>query len=283
MARTTSKTWARAGGGTYQALEANSLAFDIQVTPIARGFVQNRLYLVNLSRVVAGDLLLPDSDQDGLADRDEPPLGLSPAKPDSGGVGCHDRTQDISGDNAGLCPRICSRSAADGGMLTDPLGDDDGDSLLNCEEVALTLDSNRPDTDGDDLTDDLELRFGTNPLDPQTASLDADHDGITDQEEIFAGTDPLTRQTGDEIFYRYAPLRAVADSNGHCQIFRVDNVRLVETAASAVSAAGDNRICVYMVEHTVDHPTGEPTVSRACRAGQFSLCRRCGGQDSGRR
>ena len=65
--------------------------------------------------------------------------------------------------------------------------DDDGDGLTNSEEAALGTDPDNPDTDGDGLSDYLEVRvFGTDPLNPDT-----DGDGHPDGIEAQYGSDPL--------------------------------------------------------------------------------------------
>ena len=81
------------------------------------------------------------------------------------------------------------------------------------------LDPDRPDTDGDGLTDEEEIfEYGTDPL-----VADTDNDGISDGDEVLVyGTDPLNPDTdgdglsdGDEIYkYRTDPLSADSDEDG---------------------------------------------------------------------
>lgn len=47
-----------------------------------------------------------------------------------------------------------------------------------------------PDSDGDGISDKLELQYGLNPADPTDAQGDLDGDGYSNLEEILAGTDP---------------------------------------------------------------------------------------------
>jgi hypothetical protein len=55
-------------------------------------------------------------------------------------------------------------------------GDDDGDSLSNLKEATLGTDPNNPDTDGDGLSDGLEVnQYGTNPN-----NQDSDGDTLKD-------------------------------------------------------------------------------------------------------
>ena len=64
------------------------------------------------------------------------------------------------------------------------------------------------DSDHDGMPDDYELAHGTNPNNPNDASLDSDGDGFTNLQEYFAGTNPadptsarritsITRNGGD--------------------------------------------------------------------------------------
>ncbi|MCZ7553623.1 MAG: FHA domain-containing protein [Anaerolineales bacterium] len=74
--------------------------------------------------------------------------------------------------------------------------DSDGDGLINSAELAAGTDPNNPDTDGDGLSDGLEvLTWKTNPL-----LADTDGDGLKDGVEVERGTNPLLRDTdGDGI------------------------------------------------------------------------------------
>jgi hypothetical protein len=47
------------------------------------------------------------------------------------------------------------------------------------------------DSDGDGMSDDFEIFYGFNPLDPSDANLDSDGDGMTNLQEFKAGTNPL--------------------------------------------------------------------------------------------
>ena len=110
-------------------------------------------------------------------------------------------------------------------------GDNDGDGLLNWQELALGTDPNNPDTDDDGLTDweEIYITF-SNPLLYDTYSLgisdadaDFDDDGISNIDEIrIYGTDPLSSDTDgdwlsdyDEIFvYGTNPLNLDTDGDG---------------------------------------------------------------------
>ncbi len=65
--------------------------------------------------------------------------------------------------------------------------DDDGDGLTNEQEVSFGTNPYSADTDHDGLTDPVEIKEGTNP------NLgDTDQDGVDDDLEIYYGSDPLT-------------------------------------------------------------------------------------------
>jgi hypothetical protein len=53
-------------------------------------------------------------------------------------------------------------------------------------------DANNPDTDGDGLSDGVEVQNRMNPLDP-----DMDHDGVSDGQEVARGSDPLFPEQAD--------------------------------------------------------------------------------------
>lgn len=108
--------------------------------------------------------------------------------------------------------------------------DSDGDGLTDFVELNITLtDPLNIDTDGDGITDALadiegdgidnqtELFYNTNPL-----SSDTDGDNLTDYEEIFTyGTDALNADCDsdglcdyDDVFLGFSPLLADTDANG---------------------------------------------------------------------
>ena len=83
--------------------------------------------------------------------------------------------------------RVPPRIIASGGLL-----DSDGDDLLDDEEAVYGTDPYNPDTDGDGLTDGEEVKiYKTNPLHPDT-----DLDGLSDGAEVHLhGTSPVLRDT----------------------------------------------------------------------------------------
>ena len=81
-------------------------------------------------------------------------------------------------------------------VLTAPR-DMDGDTLSNLREVYIYgTDPRQMDSDGDGLSDDLEISLGFNPN-----KADSDGDGLSDSQEQQLGTNPLAADTdGDTLF-----------------------------------------------------------------------------------
>ena len=100
-----------------------------------------------------------------------------------------------------------------------PDDDSDGDMLTDGYEKKIGTDPNKPDTDGDGLTDYEEVtKYHTNPL-----KMDTDGDGLSDGDEVIKyHTDPLKVDTdgdglsdGDEVLkYKTDPLKVDTDGDG---------------------------------------------------------------------
>lgn len=134
-----------------------------------------------------------DTDADGLPDGVEQDIGTDPLRADT------DLDGLIDGDEVNFFGTDPLNADTDGGCLSDGIevlvlgrnpfvpgddnGDDDGDGLLNCDEVALSTDPANPDTDGDTRLDGQEVLDGTDPLvpndDPPTVALTAPAPGTT--------------------------------------------------------------------------------------------------------
>ena len=120
------------------------------------------------------DRLDLDDDDDGLPDTLEWEMGTNPIDPDTD----HDLLEDASELLNGTSPVN---------------GDTDGDGIADGVEVILLgTDPLDRDTDGAGSCDIQELKYSTDPLDPDDdyIALDADCDGIPDADEIRLGTSP---------------------------------------------------------------------------------------------
>ena len=99
------------------------------------------------------------------------------------------------------CPLVSNATQADldGDGTGDACDNDiDGDGLTNVQESALGTNPQNPDTDGDGLTDGIEVNtYATNPL-----LVDTDGDGLTDGVEVTTyGTNPNVSNKGDVAPY----------------------------------------------------------------------------------
>ena len=71
--------------------------------------------------------------------------------------------------------------------------DTDQDGIADQDELLATgTDANNPDTDGDGLSDGVEVQNRMNPLDP-----DMDQDGVDDGQEVAQGSDPFSPEQSD--------------------------------------------------------------------------------------
>lgn len=161
--------------------------------------------------------LVTDTDGDGILDGVEIDLGSNPL----------DRSNESTTGNGDDPDNDGLSSGTERFLGTDPNKfDTDGDGLSDGVEVKTHL--TRPlvvDTDGDGVSDGNEINNGTNPLDPNNGGLDpldSDNDGIVDQVEVVIGTDPNKSDTdsdglsdGAEIkTHQTSPLLADTDGGG---------------------------------------------------------------------
>lgn len=79
--------------------------------------------------------------------------------------------------------------------ILQPGGDDDGDGIVNADELARGLDPRKADTDADGLSDLQELDAGTDPTRP-----DSDGDGVFDLVELALGMDPWSDNTDGDRY-----------------------------------------------------------------------------------
>ena len=138
--------------------------------------------------------LMKDSDGDGLSDYDEvKKYNTDPNKKDTDGDGLSDGDEVLKNHTDPLKADTDGDGLSDGDEVqknhTDPLkADTDGDGLSDGDEVLKNhTDPLNADTDGDGLSDgDEVMKYHTDPL-----KADTDGGSVNDGIEIKNGTDPL--------------------------------------------------------------------------------------------
>ncbi len=158
-----------------------------------------------------------DTDGDTLTDYEEVmTYGTDPASSDSDSDGVEDNMEILFGTDP-----------MDASDYVEPLGDEDGDGLVNLSELAMGTDRTLADTDGDGLDDGEEyMGYGTNPLD-----TDSDDDTYSDGEEVDAGSDPLDASSvpyvepdtdGDGLSDAYEMATGSSASSAYCDYTKAD-------------------------------------------------------------
>lgn len=146
-------------------------------------YKMTHLYILNPNARVdlKGELII-DSDGDGLSDSEEAAAQTSITKTRTNGS-CLDSLMA----NATFGP-YCK--ALFDSKTCDPTLDSDGDSLNECEELALGTDPYDFDTDGDSIPDSLEWIYGYNPL-RNDSKIDSNGDGLANTLHFASGVPAL--------------------------------------------------------------------------------------------
>ena len=126
------------------------------------------------------------------------------------------------------------------------------DFLNECEERVIGTDPCVADTDGDGLSDFVEVISRTNPLVPEDLS-DTDRDGTSNADEVTGHTDPLSNDgeyRADRGYVVQVSDAAPTPDGRACYHVRATNVSLVATQARPdalgnIIAAGTNDILLY--------------------------------------
>ncbi|MDZ4676678.1 MAG: hypothetical protein SGI74_04135 [Oligoflexia bacterium] len=161
----------------------------------ASGSTFKQYFVINASSVVTAEgNFTPDSDRDGLSDdfeenqENRDVFGIGPDGEDLNNDGFLDGFDTNSdGYNDFLMVKAGYKKDDQKSLPNCPNGysfDADKDNLNDCEEDLLGTDKDKVDSDGDLIPDDLEFKFGMNPLYANDAAFDPDVDGLSNLEEL---------------------------------------------------------------------------------------------------
>lgn len=181
-------------------------------------FKVKRFGAINLTAKMEGSELLPDSDMDGIPDRDEAVFGYDPQKA---------RSNFMVLD--GICRNgICTGVEKDCGGIN-ALG------LSQCDVDKLSL-TDGLDTDRDLIPDFVELLKGTDPVSISENFRNSDNDGLANYTEILQGSDPVSYDESydDNLLMKYSVEKLPVSISG-CEMpqeswtFHIENIPLVPT------------------------------------------------------
>jgi len=195
---------AERGGGQYAAFD-DAVGFSYQsisLESLESPFQMASLMASNVHVRVGADGPASDSDADGLSDAEEQTIGSRADRRDTDADGLSDRVEVL------LAPTGVRVTEADQPTVClglDPLSDDDGDGLRDCEEAVLGTNPTLVDTDLDGLPDWIEFLWGTNYMAPDVLG-DLDQDGSTNGAELLLHSDPRANdpQARAELGYQYS-------------------------------------------------------------------------------
>ena len=149
------------------------------------------------------EIVLLDTDEDGLADMYEMIFGTDPQSADTDG----DTLSDYQEVYITRTDPTVYDSVTEG--VSDADADSDGDEITNADEIDYGTNPQLTDTDGDALSDYDEIYvYGTDPL-----KDDSDGDGLKDSVEIKLGLDPNNPQTFDIPDSEYQIAQPISPDN----------------------------------------------------------------------
>jgi len=227
------------GGGNFRDFRNNEsvnfLNFNIGQT--RRAYVLKEFVASNMSAPADSPADAGDSDRDGLTDDQEIALGTDPNNPDTDGDGFSDGVE-VHFAALGASFNPLGFMLPDGGGL-DPgcppalRGvDSDCDGINDCDGQIIGTNSTLIDSDNDGMPDSIEWQLGTQPS-AQDLDEDPDNDGLVNRNELRYHTNPLL---GDTATLGVNGYRYVLEEDGpvdeegrQCFTFRVENVSLSPT------------------------------------------------------
>ncbi len=299
------------GAGSFNFFNSGSeLNFvNVDLTSIKRMFTLKTLVAQNINAQTLKNKIFADSDGDGITDIIEQAIGTDPLNPDSDGDGCRDgveyrlRSSGMDPIDPSDCkcflPEYCFDEDKDGkcdnGCLDlnkdelcdcidknkdglcdlENYKDQDGDGLVDCEEIYTGTSRLGADSDGDGLVDFLEFRFGLSPELNDTAK-DFDWDAVTNGEEVRTATDPLNEiKTGrGKQAYRYNVVETERVAGVSCYDFDISNITITELAdndpedgfegPAGQGFSANNRVLIFAGEVPFDDPDSYGRFRVAC-------------------
>lgn len=266
---------ARTGDGTFRSFASGEPIsfFYIDFRAFIRTFALKSFVALNTSERTQGTIGMPDSDGDGLLDVEEEDPGTDPYDRDSDDDGFSDLLE-VRLRGAGFDPMFSGDG--DCTLAQDKL-DDDGDTLLNCEERFIGSNPRLFDSDADGISDPVEFYAGTNAASSDILN-DADFDGVRTGNELAVHTDPAADDSGNlsQIGYRYTVKQTPNGTEGvpqsvRCYDFLVDNITLGPTDETPEHPAGTNVIYLTLDSAPLDAPDDFGNHKIACILPRFTL------------
>ena len=271
------------GGGVYEDFQTPDQINFINIVDL-RVTVEYKVKFIvasNLNVRPGVELIMTDSDGDGLADSEEDVNGngivdlnldndtraeTDPRLRDTDGDGLSDFFErKLSTIDETFNPQDPSDSNCPNGAEEI---DRDRDGMTDCEEAAKGTSYTNPDTDSDGIPDGIEFMLGSDPHSNED-SQDSDFDGVDDWEEVQRHTNVIIND--EKVRRRYSYYYDVRDlglveyyndsifeSRRRRISFNISNIDIVETLASDNRAAGDNMIRLFIAETPQDMPDSKP-------------------------